>query len=390
MALSIISNMAANTAHRTLTQSDAQATRSLAKLSSGKRVMGAQDDAASMAIGSRLNAEVQALKTATTNASQANSMLQIADGALSSTNNILIRMKSLAVQGASENLSRTERGFIYNEFNSLRSEINRIAADTEFNGNKLLKGTREYTVGTLGADINASKGFSSFKFANNTALGTASNPADLTFAYSTSASKTLTVFKSDGTSQTITNITRPTGGDTEDIYFSEFGLTVTLNSSFATTAITAGAGSVLQTGSKTGDDTTFSYKIGSGGNSAEDDLEFKLQTAEAASLDDEMSKLGNFNNAADAVNAITYVGQAIDKLQSARAAIGVGQNRLEFAVQNLRSAQENNEASRATLEDLDVAQEMTNFTSKQVLVQSGVAMLSQANQMPQNLLRLLQ
>ena len=364
MALSIISNMAANTAHRTLTQSDAMATRSLAKLSSGKRVMGAQDDAASMAIGARLNAEVQSLKTATTNASQANSMLQIADGALATTNSILTRMKSLAVQGASENLSRTERGFIYNEFNSLRSEVNRIAKDTEFNGSKLLQGSREYTVGTLGADINASKGFSSFKFANNTALGTASNPADLTFAYSTAGSKTLTVFKSDGTSQTITNVTSPTGGDTKDLYFSEFGLTVTLNSSFATTAIAAGAGSVLQTGSKTGNDTTFSYKVGSGGVSDEDDLEFTLQTTDAASLDNEMSKLGNFNNAADAVNAITYVGQAINKLQSARATIGVGQNRLEFAAQNLRSAQENNEASRSTLMDLDVAQEMTNFTSK--------------------------
>ena len=132
------------------------------------------------------------------------------------------------------------------------------------------------------------------------------------------------------------------------------------------------------------------YKIGTGATSAEDDLRFTLQTANAPALSEELAKITNFNKASDAVNAITYVGNAIDKLQSARAAIGVGQNRLEFATQNLRSAQENNEASRSTLIDLDVAKEMTQFTSKQVLVQSGVAMLSQANQMPQNLLRLLQ
>ena len=223
MALSIISNMAANTAHRTLTQSDAQATRSLAKLSSGKRVMGAQDDAASMAIGARLNAEVQSLKTATTNASQANSMLQIADGALATTNSILIRMKSLAVQASSENLSRTERGFIFDEFKSLRSEVDRIAVDTEFNGSKLLKGTREYTAQGVGSGLSASNGFSSFKFSNNTSLGTGTDPADLTFNYD-NAAKSLRVSKSDGTSQTITNISTPLAGQTRDVYFSEFGL----------------------------------------------------------------------------------------------------------------------------------------------------------------------
>ncbi|RCK26414.1 hypothetical protein TH9_22650, partial [Thalassospira xiamenensis] len=79
MALNIISNYAANVAHRNLSASDEMATRSLSKLSSGTRVVSARDDAASMAIGARLNATTQALKTASTNVGQANSMLQIAD-----------------------------------------------------------------------------------------------------------------------------------------------------------------------------------------------------------------------------------------------------------------------------------------------------------------------
>ena len=94
MALNIISNYAANVAHRNLSNSDEMATRSLAKLSSGTRVVSARDDAASMAIGARLNSQVQALKTATVNVGQANSMLQIADGGLGTINDVLTRMKT--------------------------------------------------------------------------------------------------------------------------------------------------------------------------------------------------------------------------------------------------------------------------------------------------------
>ena len=94
--------------------------------------------------------------------------------------------------------------------------------------------------------------------------------------------------------------------------------------------------------------------------------------------------------AAAAQSTVEVVTRAIDDLQRARAAVGTSQNRLDFAGQNLASTQENTESARSTLLDLDVAAEMTAFTSKQILVQSGVAMLAQANQMPQNLLRLLQ
>ena len=95
MALNVISNFAANVAHRNLVRSDMEATSSLAKLSSGTRVVSAKDDAASMAIGSRLQAEVNALRMAAINANQAVSMLQIADGAMARVTDILIRMKTL-------------------------------------------------------------------------------------------------------------------------------------------------------------------------------------------------------------------------------------------------------------------------------------------------------
>ena len=93
MPLNVVSNYAANVARRNLAMTDTQASNSLAKLSIGKRVVSARDDAASMAVGQRLNAEVMGLKQAVVNSGQANSMLQIADGAMSTTSDIVTRMK---------------------------------------------------------------------------------------------------------------------------------------------------------------------------------------------------------------------------------------------------------------------------------------------------------
>ena len=140
MALNVISNFAANVAHPNLVQSDANLTDSLAKLSSGTRVVSAKDDAASLAIGSRLSAEVVALRQAQVNAGQGISMLQVADGAMSRAHDILLRMKALSVQAGSGQLSGTERGMLNTEFQQLVSEIDRLASDTEFNGNQLVNG----------------------------------------------------------------------------------------------------------------------------------------------------------------------------------------------------------------------------------------------------------
>ena len=140
MPLNIVSNYAADVAHRNLPRPTCEASNSLAKLSIGKRVVSARDDAASMAIGSRMNSEVQGLKQAVVNAGQANSMLQIADGAMSTVSDILTRMKVLAIQASSGNLGSTERGFLNVEFQALTSEVNRISQDTDFNGTQLLGG----------------------------------------------------------------------------------------------------------------------------------------------------------------------------------------------------------------------------------------------------------
>jgi flagellin len=193
MPLNIVSNYAANVAHRNLTMTDADASASLAKLSIGKRVVSARDDAGSMAIGSRMNSEVQGLKQAVVNAGQANSMLQIADGAMSTVSDILTRMKVLAIQASSENLGDTERSFLDVEFQALKSEVDRIAQDTDFNGVQLLDGSIAIggTAVSTGGSFSTADGVAALSAQGIDTNGT------FTIAYDGTASNTFTV--SDGT-----------------------------------------------------------------------------------------------------------------------------------------------------------------------------------------------
>ena len=151
MALNSVSNFAAGVAHRNLRTSNAGLALALAKLSAGRRVMSAKDDAAAMAIGSRLGAETSGLQQARLNAGQGSSMLRVADGGMSRVYDALTRMKSLAVQASSGHLSATERSAINTEFQSLAAEVDRISADTDFAGTNLLDGsagTISFKVGT--------------------------------------------------------------------------------------------------------------------------------------------------------------------------------------------------------------------------------------------------
>jgi flagellin len=193
MALNAISNYAANVAHRNLQASDAAATSSLAKLSSGSRVVSAKDDAASMAIGSRLNSAVNALKQASVNAGQGVSMLQIADGAMAKVNDVLVRMKTLAVQAGSGQLSSTERGMLNTEYQALLSEVTRIAAATDFNGQQLVNGSQT----TNGAAIVGGAFAAADGVASITGRGlTTAAAANYTLSY---ASTGFTFTLSDGT-----------------------------------------------------------------------------------------------------------------------------------------------------------------------------------------------
>ena len=239
MALNVISNFAANIAQRNLKASDQQATNSLNKLSSGSRVVSAKDDAASMAIGSALKAEVMAMEQATVNARQAGSLLQIADGAMANVGEILVRGKMLAVQASSGQFSSTERQMFDNEYQSLLAEIDRIAITTKFAGNLLVNGSVEVAQKANGLNFvnDQSGGYKNFLSKQNGFEGISFEedvPSSVfRFAYNQST-RALTVRNLDtGTSQTVVLANRSiVEGQFETVKFSQLGLTVSLNNLF--------------------------------------------------------------------------------------------------------------------------------------------------------------
>jgi flagellin len=141
MGLRINTNVQALSAQRALGINYQNQNRSLERLSSGTRINRAGDDAAGLAISEKLKANIRSLKQANRNANDGISLIQTAEGAMSEIGNIMIRMRELSIQGASDTIGDTERGFIDKEVQKLKEEINRIAATTEFNGRHLLDGS---------------------------------------------------------------------------------------------------------------------------------------------------------------------------------------------------------------------------------------------------------
>jgi len=273
----VTTNVAANSALRFLNFNSSSSSSSISKLASGSRIVRASDDAAGLAIGTRLKADVTVLRQSATNASQGVSVLQVADGGLARIADVLQRLKALAAQSLSGVPSDTERGFIDAEYQQLLSEIDGIASTTRFNGTSLLDGTT-----------------------------TSQN-----FFVGTEAGDTISVDYTNLSS--IADYQAATLGLTQDV-------------------------------------TTL----------------------------------------ANASAALGEVDAAIDRISEARANVGGYVSRFEFRGQQIETALENVTAAQSSIMDVDLAEEQSKLVSSQVLVQASVSALSQANQLPQNLLRLLQ
>jgi len=276
----VATNTAANSALRYLNNNSAAASGSVGKLASGSRIVKASDDAAGLAIGTRLKADVTALTQAGINASQGASVVQVADGGLARVGDVLQRMKALAAQSLSGVPTNTERAFIDAEFQELKSEITAIADTTRFNGQSLLNGTAvasDYFVGTDVADT-------------------------ITVNFGTLAAATA------------------------DFGAGGLGITTAINVASA--------------------------------------------------------------NAATA--AMTLIDTAINTISEARATAGALISRFEFRGQQIATSLENIDAAKSAIMDVDLAAEQSKLVSSQVLVQAAVSAVSQANQIPQSLLRVLQ
>jgi flagellin len=385
MGLSVLSNYAAQVAHQNLLNSQQAATESIAKLSSGQRIVNASDDPASLAIGSGLQAEVAALNQANVNAGQAVSVLQIADGAYSNINDILVQLKSLAVQAASGQLSGTQRAQINSEYTSLVSEVDRISSVTDFNGTQLINGGFTITAGT---GLTAAAGVEGITLRGSQTAGNYSaaySGTNQTFTVANSGESftgaiAASALSGSGTSATLTQgtvvtLSSTTAGSTNTI-------DIALDSAFAAGTSVASAANLTAAGTSS---QSFSFQVGAG-NTSSDQIGVTLDAASGTALGIENTDVSSIS---DAQNASTLISNAINQLGTSRATVGAGESRLQFAQNNIATASENLQSAQSNLLDVDVAQEVTNLTSKQILVQLGVSELAQANQLPQALLKLL-
>ncbi len=380
----INSNSAAMLTANSINKNERMMTSTMERLSTGKRINSAADDAAGLAIATKMTSQVRGLDQAGRNANNATSMLQLADGAAEQVSNILQRMREIVVQAADGSNSASDVAVLDVEFKEAAAEVDRIVESTEFNSKKLLDGTAG------GAD------------------------SSVTFQIGANAAQTLTVEFSDfnlaagGTEQSVA--TTYTDGD---------GTTPGTNA-YDTNGITFNAGDVVKVGE-------YSYTIQAGDTATEvnNGLNTATGTDYVVSLSSDTITFTAPNNSAGVENlgAMTFVGgpmgedlsgfattgmlttlnagssydntlnaldAAIEGVATQRATFGATMNRLEYAVDNLASASLATATARGRIEDANYASETTALARSQIISQAGTAMLAQANQKAQSVLALLQ
>jgi flagellin len=418
MGLRVNNNIAALNAYRNLSVTDGQMSKSLEKLSSGFRINRAADDAAGLAISEGLRSQIGGLKVAVRNTQDGISVVQTAEGALTETHSILQRMRDLSVQASNDaSLNTSAKGNIQSEIVQLKSELDRIAGTTAFNGKKLLDGTftgQNFQVGanageTIGVNIATAMGSAGLGVSGIDVTGTGryvaaaaagAGQVNLSTAAGAAADGVLTLTKEgaaganefSGANYNVEGFRRlggtiSFGGKSFDMGSVTYADTDTaaqaltkLNAAAASAFGLAAAATPFAAATST--TITFTTPTNVAGYT-------DAAGALSASAGDIARATPVYNSSSGASAAITALDTAIGTVSTTRANLGALQNRFEHTINNLNVTVENLTASDSRIRDTDMAQEMTNFTRAQILTQAGTAMLAQANQAPQGILKLL-
>jgi flagellin len=369
----IQTNTAANNALRNLSNTDSAAERQIARLSSGFRINRSADDAAGMSIANKLRSDGRALQQAQRNASQATSVLQIADGAVDTISKIADRMKELAVQSGSSSVTDTDRTKIQAEFASLKSEITRITTNTKYQGSALLNGS--FGVQNAGSGtLDATGGISNIQVSGAAASST------FTMAQTAATALTLSTGTSGTAGYVSQTITSSAGGAgvAQALNFDKLGISFTYTGTLGAT--TLNAKTVV-----TGASSSATFRVGTGANS-DDEIAVSFNDLSLTGLGLTSSDVSTY---AGGVAAITSIDAALTTISTAIGTIGAATNRLDYASSNVASLYQNVAAAESVIRDADMATEYTQFSKLQILQQAGTAMLAQANSSAQGVLQLL-
>lgn len=370
-------NASAAIANNALTRNDNKLAASLGKLSSGYKITHAKDNPSGLAMAKRMNAQIAGVSVATDNAGDGISVIEIADGTMSEIHDMLQRLNELSVKASTGTLTEQDREIINNEAQQLKEEIDRISGEAEFNGQKILDGSFDLKGYTNNVDVKVAYYGDEVKAGQyqvaDLKIGT-DKDGDLDSAKSSvtitgPGGQTVAGAKISGVDGNIATITGDNG----------FELKLEIRS-----------------GIQKNDVTKKNFKMELAGFGA---MDTQIGANEGQQLGIRIPRISCLNmgiesldltTAEGATKAIDQVDAAIKYVSEARSRIGAYQNRLEHTVSSLDITSENMTAAYSRIMDTDMAEEMTEYTTLQVLSQASTSMLAQANERPSQVLQLLQ
>ena len=395
----INTNLNAMTALNSATKNTALAGSSMEKLSSGLKINKAADNATGLAISEKMRSQIRGLDQASQNTQDGISVVQTAEGAIEEVGNIVQRMRELAVQGANETNTGSDRAKISEELTQLHEEIDRIAESTQFNGKDLLNGANtvrtevEHKVATKAAvndkisNVIVQDGFD-FDELQEIKIKKNGNGNGITFDNSDKAkgygiavtNMTAGKISADG----VISITDSNGKSIKFTVAKGQELDLTTNSLEIGELSTenkdiSGKEISLQVGANTSDSQTLKVKI--------ENVSTKSLGLEGDTIT-KMAKEGK--KGTDAANTmIKSLDKALERVNTSRANLGAMQNRLETTASNLTTSNENLTAAESRIRDVDVAEEMMNLSKLNLINQAAQAMMSQAKSQPEGVMQLL-
>ena len=401
MSSMINTNINSLVSQNALSQSQNALSTAMHRLSTGLRINSAKDDAAGLAVSTKMSAQVKSINQAVRNANDGISMLQTAEGGMTEQQNMLQRMRELAVQGSSDTISDTDRGYINTELQQLKTEINAVADRTKFNGQSVLNGSLQTTLG--GATATDLVVGDTLTTATNTAaaaIDVSGAQSGTTYTFTSAAAGTITLTNgTTGVAQTV-NIAANAANASQVLNFSTLGVKVTLqqngtgdtaanmvtgltNAANDTIVTAAGSGAAqLQIGADSGAGNTMSVAFS--------DTKIQASNAGTTALDTALTTFNGATTSANASALINAVDGAIGYTSGLRSTLGASMNRLSHTVSNLEATSTNLSAAASRITDADFAAETAAMTRANILQQAGTAMLAQANSQPNGVMALLQ
>ena len=372
----INTNMSAKVAANSLVRNDRTMGATMERLSTGLRINSAKDDAAGLAISSKMTSQIRGLDQAVRNANDAISMIQGAEGAMKEVTNMFQRMRELAVQAISDSNTANDRKALNNEYKQLSAEVQRIGENTQWNGTNILDdsiGTAGVSTFQVGANANQTIDVDFGNLSQNDVSATLTSNTVITLDKVPADGDVLT-FKVDDNqflSIEFSSASADIGSLTIKATDSS-GATVTAandDGNAITAAWVAAAKTVTLTTAASGTQVLSDVSVSRGTH------------APVAGTD--------ITTRAFATSALSVLDQGIQNVNDTRALLGASMSRLEYASDNLQNVSQNASAARSRVLDADYATETTELARTQIIQQAGTAMLSQANQSQQSVLSLL-